>query len=379
MSDFKKAWVYLENGMFFEARSFGANKTAIGEIVFNTSLTGYQEILTDPSYAGQFICFSMPEIGIVGTNPQDIESSSIFAKGILVRHYNEKYSNFRSNKSLQEFLISHDTMGIFGLDTRLLTKTLRTQGAMMMIASTEYSTKEKLKELLSQSPRIEEIDYVKVVSTKETYSHKEGRFSFKTMDYTLPQTKKKILAIDFGIKKSILRELVNAGFSVEVIPHNFNAQAIITAYQAKAFDGIFLSNGPGNPKVLKTQIIELQKLISHNIPIFAICLGHQLLALAQGYETYKLKFGHHGGNHPIQNLHTKKIEITAQNHIYSIPEDIAKIATITHRNLFDGTIEGLLYKNTPICSFQHHPEAGPGPLESSALFNEFSKLLQKTK
>ena len=197
------------------------------------------------------------------------------------------------------------------------------------------------------------------------------------MDYTLPQTNKKILAIDFGIKKSILRELVNAGFSVKVIPHNFNAQEIITAYEAKEFDGIFLSNGPGDPKVLKAEIVELQKLIAKNIPIFAICLGHQLLALAQGYETYKLKFGHHGGNHPIQNLHTKKIEITAQNHIYSVPEDIAKIATITHRNLFDGTIEGLLYKNAPICSFQHHPEAGPGPLESSALFNEFSKLLEK--
>ncbi|WP_104721580.1 glutamine-hydrolyzing carbamoyl-phosphate synthase small subunit [Helicobacter mesocricetorum] len=378
MSNFKKAWIYLENGMFFEARSFGANNTAVGEIVFNTSLTGYQEIITDPSYAGQFICFSMPEIGIVGTNPQDVESSNIFAKGILIRHYNEKYSNFRANKSLGEFLNFHNAMGIFGIDTRLLTKTLRKEGAMMMIASTEYSTKEDLQEILKQSPRIEEIDYIKVVSTQEPYHHKEGRFSFKTMNYTLPQTDKKILAIDFGIKKSILRELVAAGFSVEVIPHNFKAEEIIKRYQSKEFDGIFLSNGPGDPKVLKNQIIEIQKLIANNIPIFAICLGHQLLALAQGYETYKLKFGHHGGNHPIQNLQTKKIEITAQNHIYSVPEDIAKIATITHRNLFDGTIEGLLYKNAPICSFQHHPEAGPGPLESSALFNEFSKLLQKT-
>ncbi|MDE5602778.1 MAG: carbamoyl phosphate synthase small subunit, partial [Helicobacter sp.] len=243
--EFKKAWIYLENGMFFEARSFGANKTAIGELVFNTSLTGYQEIITDPSYAGQFICFSMPEIGIVGTNPQDIESSNIFAKGMLIRHYNEKYSNFRANKNLGEFLNFHNAMGIFGIDTRLLTKTLRKEGAMMMIASTEYSTKEDLQGILKQSPRIEEIDYIKVVSTQEPYHHKEGRFSFKTMNYTLPQTDKKILAIDFGIKKSILRELVAAGFSVEVIPHNFKAEEIIKRYQSKEFDGIFLSNGPG--------------------------------------------------------------------------------------------------------------------------------------
>ncbi|MDE5592192.1 MAG: glutamine-hydrolyzing carbamoyl-phosphate synthase small subunit [Helicobacter sp.] len=375
MSILQKAWIYLENGMFFEAQSFGAEKTAVGEIIFNTSLTGYQEVSTDPSYSGQFICFSMPEIGITGTNPQDIESDNIFAKGILCRHYNQLYSNFRATKSLHEFLKDKDSMGICNIDTRLLTKVLRTQGTMMMIASTQYSDKEKLKQMLLETSKIEEINYIKKISTKSPYKNHEGIFDFKTMNYSTPKTHKKIIAIDFGIKKSILRQLTQKGFDTEVIPYNFKADELINAYNNKAIDGIFLSNGPGDPRILKDEIIEIKKLIASKIPIFGICLGHQLLAIAQGYETYKLKFGHHGSNHPIQNLSTKKVEITAQNHNYSVPESIQEIATITHRNLFDGTIEGLLYKNAPICSFQHHPEAGPGPLESSALFEEFLKLL----
>ena len=199
------------------------------------------------------------------------------------------------------------------------------------------------------------------------------------MDFSRPKTNQTILAIDFGIKKSILRELVNAGFNVKVIPHNFDAKALIAQYQNKEFDGIFLSNGPGDPQVLTKEIAEIKKLIEAKIPLFAICLGHQLLSLAQGYPTYKLKFGHHGGNHPVKNLFTQQIEITAQNHNYSIPESIQEIAEVTHRNLFDGTIEGVRYKNALICSLQHHPEAGPGPLESTALFKEFAQLLQTSK
>ena len=199
------------------------------------------------------------------------------------------------------------------------------------------------------------------------------------MDYTTPKTYQKILAIDFGIKQSILNQLVSAGFGVEVIPHDFEAQSLIARYAQGEFDGIFLSNGPGDPQVLHTEIAEIKKLIAAKIPLFAICLGHQLLSLAHGYPTHKLKFGHHGGNHPVKNLLTQEIEITAQNHNYSVPESIQEVAEVTHRNLFDNTIEGVRYKNALICSFQHHPEAGPGPLESTMLFNAFAKLLQDAK
>lgn len=371
----QKAWIYLENGMFFEAKSFGASGDFVGELVFNTSLTGYQEITTDPSYAGQFVCFSMPEIGIVGANRQDCEGKQAFCKGILCQHYNENYSNFRATMSFGDFLKEQGVMGLCEIPTRFLVQTLRKEGAMMMIASTQVSDKEKLKEILQNSKRIEEINYIQEVSTKKPYLHAFGAYDFKIMDYSSPKTDKKIIAIDFGIKKSILNQLVNAGFSVEVIPHSFKGDELLKRFENKEFDGIFLSNGPGDPKVLTKEVAEIKKLIDKNIPIFAICLGHQLLSLAHGYETYKLKFGHHGGNHPVKNLKNGAVEITAQNHNYSVPEEIAEIAEVTHRNLFDGTIEGVRYKNALICSFQHHPEAGPGPLESTALFKEFSKLL----
>lgn len=379
MEELKNAWIYLANGMYFTAKSFGAEGTSVGELVFNTSLTGYQEITTDPSYAGQFVCFTMPEIGIVGANAKDMESRGIFAKGILCRHYNANFSNFRADESLDVFLKSHNAMGICEIDTRFLTTTLRENGAMMMVASTEISDKDALKEILASSPKIEEINYIKEVSTRDSYIHTQGNFDFSCMDYSTPKTHKKIIAIDFGIKRSILNQLVNAGFNVEVIPHSFDAQHLITRFKNKEFDGIFLSNGPGDPQVLTEEIAGIKALIDAKIPLFAICLGHQLLSLAQGYPTYKLKFGHHGGNHPVKNLLTNQVEITAQNHNYSVPENIAEIAEVTHRNLFDNTIEGVRYKNALICSFQHHPEAGPGPLESTALFNVFSSLLDNAK
>lgn len=379
MGELKNAWIYLANGTYFTAKSFGAEGTSVGELVFNTSLTGYQEITTDPSYAGQFVCFTMPEIGIVGANAKDMESRGIFAKGILCRHYNADFSNFRADESLDVFLKSHNAMGICEIDTRFLTITLRENGAMMMVASTEVSDKNALKEILAASPKIEEINYIKEVSTRDSYIHTQGNFDFSCMDYSTPKTHKKIIAIDFGIKRSILNQLVNAGFNVEVIPHSFDAQHLITRFKNKEFDGIFLSNGPGDPQVLTEEIAGIKALIDAKIPLFAICLGHQLLSLAQGYPTYKLKFGHHGGNHPVKNLLTNQVEITAQNHNYSVPENIAEIAEVTHRNLFDNTIEGVRYKNALICSFQHHPEAGPGPLESTALFNVFSNLLDNAK
>lgn len=374
--DLQPAFIYLENGMYFEAKSFGASGIFVGELVFNTSMSGYQEIITDPSYAGQFICFTMPEIGIVGTNSKDMEGKKAFCKGILCHHYNDRFSNFRSEQSLGEFLKAQNIMGICEIDTRFLTQTLRKEGAMMMIASSQKLSKEELAQKLKSSKRIEEINYIQEVSTQEPYTHNFGKFDFASMDYSTPKTDKKIIAIDFGIKRSILNQLVNAGFSVEVLPHSFSADLLIQRYENKEFDGIFLSNGPGDPKVLTKEIAEIKKLVDKKIPIFAICLGHQLLSLAHGYDTYKLKFGHHGGNHPVKNLLTQRIEITAQNHNYSVPENIEEIAKITHRNLFDGTIEGVVYKDSPIISYQHHPEAGPGPLESNELFGEFRKFLE---
>ncbi|CAM2941714.1 glutamine-hydrolyzing carbamoyl-phosphate synthase small subunit [Helicobacter burdigaliensis] len=376
MMELQPAFIYLENGMYFEAKSFGASGVVVGELVFNTSMSGYQEIITDPSYAGQFICFTMPEIGIVGTNSKDMEGKRAFCKGILCHHYNDRFSNFRSEQSLGEFLKAQNIMGICEIDTRFLTQTLRKEGAMMMIASTQKLSKEELAQKLQSSKRIEEINYIQEISTKESYTHNFGKFDFASMDYSVPKTDKKIIAIDFGIKRSILNQLVNAGFSVEVVPHSFSADLLIKRYENKEFDGIFLSNGPGDPKVLTKEIAEIKKLVDKKIPIFAICLGHQLLSLAHGYDTYKLKFGHHGGNHPVKNLLTQRIEITAQNHNYSVPESLGEIAKITHRNLFDGTIEGVAYKDSPIISYQHHPEAGPGPLESNELFKEFRRFLE---
>ena len=367
--------IYLENGVFFKAKSFGATGTAVGEIVFNTSLTGYQEIITDPSYAGQFVTFTMPEIGNVGVNANDSESSKAHCKGVLVRAYNENYSNFRGEKSLSTLLKENNTLGICDIDTRYLTKTIRDQGAMMMIASTEISDKEELKKQLEASPRIEEINYIEQVSTKESYIHKYGAWNMNTMDYNKAvMSDKKIVVVDFGVKRNILNELVESGLEVEVIPSDFNGDDLIARFEAGEIGGVFLSNGPGDPLTLVNEKVEVQKLIDKNIPMFAICLGHQMLSIAHGYDTFKLPFGQHGGNHPVGN--SGVVEITAQNHNYNVPDSITTIAEVTHKNLFDDTIEGVKYNNKPIFSVQHHPEASPGPHESKYVFKEFADLVQ---
>lgn len=366
--------VYLENGLLFEGESFGAKGTSVGEIVFNTSLTGYQEIISDPSYAGQFITFTTSEIGNVGTNSQDMESNRSFSKGIIVRNYNDRYSNFRGEETLDQFLKSEGVMGIAEVDTRFITKTLRKDGAMMMVASTEFHTEEKLKEILGNSPRIEDINYIDEVSTKEGYTHDKGVYDISKFDFRTPANPKaKIIAIDFGVKKNILNELVSAGIEVEVVPNSVDVEYVLSKYSSGEIKGVFLSNGPGDPLVLKKEADMIEKLVEANIPMFGICLGHQLLSIANGYKTEKLKFGHHGGNHPVKNLKTGAVEITSQNHNYSVPDNIVEVADITHKNLFDNTIEGLIYKDRPIFSVQHHPEASPGPHESNYIFQEFVK------
>ena len=371
----QKVWIYLENGTFLEANSFGATGTTVGEIVFNTSLTGYQEIITDPSYAGQFVTFTMPEIGNVGINANDMESNTAYCKGILVRNYHDEYSNYRAENSLDTLLKEHNVLGIKDIDTRYLTKMLRDEGAMMMIASTEISCKEELAKLLSQSPRIEDINYIEEVSTKESYIHKSGAWNHKKLKYNKAvMSDKKIVVVDFGVKRNILNELVESGLEVEVIPSTFNADELIERFNNQEIGGIFLSNGPGDPLTLTKEKEQVQKLIGANIPMFAICLGHQMLSIAHGYDTYKLKFGQHGGNHPVAN--NGIVEITAQNHNYNVPDNIIEIAEITHQNLFDNTIEGVKYKNKDIFSVQHHPEASPGPHESKYIFGQFAKIVK---
>ena len=371
----RKVWLYFENGLYMEAKSFGADGTSVGEIVFNTSMTGYQEIVSDPSYAGQFVTFTMPEIGNVGCNSQDMESRGAFCKGIIVRSYQSRPSNFRSEEPLDALLKRFGVMGICDIDTRYLTRMIRSEGAMQMIASSEISDKEELREILADSPRIEEINYIEEVSTSEAYIHRHGRYDARSFEYEKVETDKKIVAYDFGIKRNILNELTHAGMEVEVIPNDTPAEDVIRRYEEGEISGVFLSNGPGDPLVLKKEKERTVKLLEARIPIFGICLGHQMLSIAHGYDTYKLKFGHHGGNHPVKNALTGRVEITAQNHNYNVPEHITEIAEITHTNLFDGTIEGLRYKDRPVMSVQHHPEASPGPHESSYIFEEFRRML----
>ncbi|MBN2869341.1 MAG: glutamine-hydrolyzing carbamoyl-phosphate synthase small subunit [Campylobacterales bacterium] len=374
----RDVWIYLENGTYLQGKSFGANTTAVGEIVFNTSMSGYQEIITDPSYAGQFVTFTMPEIGNVGVNGEDMESAKAHCKGVIVRQYQSRYSNFRAEEALHTFLEKHGIIGICEIDTRYITKMLRTEGAMMMIASTEVSGKEELKKLLETSPRIEEINYIEEVSTKEAYKHTDGVYDPVTFRYNdAPSPKARIAAIDFGVKRNILNELTQAGFEVEVLPNTFSGDELIERFEKKEIDGVFLSNGPGDPLVLKREQEEIKKLIARKVPLFGICLGHQLLSIAHGYDTHKLKFGHHGGNHPVKNVKTGMVEITAQNHNYNVPEEVREIADVTHINLFDNTIEGLRYKTGPVFSVQHHPESSPGPKESRYIFSEFLQLLQR--
>jgi len=371
-------YIYLENGTYLQAKSFGAEGTSVGEIVFNTSMTGYQEIMSDPSYAGQFVTFTTPEIGNVGVNDEDMESNSAHAKGMIVRKYQKRYSNFRAEDSLENFLLKHNIIGICDIDTRYLTKMLRDEGAMMMVASTSVSDKAELKNILENSPRIEDVNYIEQVSTKKSYKHTQSTYSRDKFEFEqAPKAEAKIAVIDFGVKKNILNEIVSAKIAVEVISNDFIAQDLIEQYKDKSIDGVFLSNGPGDPLVLKKEQAEIKKLIDAKVPMFGICLGHQLLSISHGYDTYKLKFGHHGGNHPVKNKETGLVEITAQNHNYNVPDNITDIAEVTHTNLFDGTIEGLKYNDSPIFSVQHHPESSPGPKESRYIFTQFLDLIKR--
>lgn len=369
----KKAILVLSDGTVFEGRCFGFEGERIGEVVFNTSMTGYQEILTDPSYKGQIVTMTYTQIGNYGINEEDIESfSGPKVEGFIVREYMDFHSNWRATLTLGEYLREYKIPGIEGIDTRALTRHLRNYGAQMGIISAIDLKPESLLEKVRQHPGISAFDLVKDVTTRSIYKWKEGCWKLETSSGSLSLSARKIAVYDFGIKFNILRNLFDAGFDITVYPAYTPAEEILETDP----DGILLSNGPGDPQTVTYGIENTKKLIGKK-PIFGICLGHQILGLAMGGTTYKLKFGHHGGNHPVKDLKTGRVEITSQNHNYCVAIDSLRgQVRLTHKNLYDGTEEGMEHVDLPIFSVQHHPEAGPGPNDSAHLFKRFRDLIE---
>ena len=369
----KKAKLVLSNGLVFPGFSFGALGTAFGEIVFNTGMTGYQEVITDPSYYGQILTFTYPEIGNTGINLEDSESS-FSVKGIIVRNYSSNNSNWRSLKNFNQWLVQKNIVGLYGLDTRALVKILRSNGSMNGLLTSEDKTIESCLKIIHETPKMEGLNLSKVVSTKQKYIWKnttETVFDIRKR-YSDNNKKFKIVAIDFGIKKSILNRLISHGCEVLVLPSRSSLKDVLSNEP----DGIFFSNGPGDPSSVTEGIDLARSLIEHGeIPMFGICLGHQIFGLALGGSTYKLPFGHRGLNHPCGN--DNRIEITSQNHGFAIdPNSLSKeIVRITHYNLNDNTVAGLEVNNKPIFSVQYHPEAGPGPHDSDYLLKKFVSLM----
>ena len=369
----------LENKTVFRGIGIGYQGTATGEVCFNTSLTGYQEIISDPSYAGQIINFTFPHIGNVGTNEEDHESDNIWARGVIFNSEITNPSNYRSLKNLDTWLKKNKIVGITGLDTRNLTNFIRDKGAPKGTISNNKNGKFNLKKLLNLSikwPGLNKLDLAKTVTTKKKYVW-QGYKTWKKGKGFEKNNKKifNIIAIDYGIKKNILRYFSDFNCKVTVVPCTLSASEISNMRP----DGIFLSNGPGDPAATGKYAIEIiQNLIKENIPIFGICLGHQILALALNAKTKKMKLGHRGANHPVKNLLNQKVEITSQNHGFEIlKESLPKNVDITHKSLFDNCIEGIKLKNKPVFSVQYHPESNPGPQDSVYLFKQFINEVKK--
>ncbi|MCR4945468.1 MAG: carbamoyl phosphate synthase small subunit [Lachnospiraceae bacterium] len=359
-----KAYLILEDGHIFEGESIGAQRKAISEIVFNTSMTGYLEVLTDPSYAGQAVVMTYPLIGNYGINFSDMESKKPWPDGYIVRELSRMPSNFRCEASIQDFLKKHDIPGIAGIDTRALTKILRDKGTMngCIIPADEFDPWKK-DEMLAEIAAYNVGNVVDRVTTAEKYE--------------IPGKKYKVALMDFGAKRNIARSLSERGCNVTVYPAHTPAEEILAADP----DGIMLSNGPGDPKSCGDIIEEIKKLYASDVPIFAICLGHQLMALANGFDTCKLKYGHRGGNHPVKDLSTGKVYISSQNHGYAVVKDTvdAAVAKEAFVNVNDGTNEGLEYVGKNIFTVQFHPEASPGPHDSACLFDRFIDMMEGSK
>jgi carbamoyl-phosphate synthase small subunit len=362
MIENKQAILVLEDGRTFRGSSFGADGEVFGELVFNTSMTGYQEILTDPSYSGQLVCMTYPMIGNSGVNKEDVESRKPWVDGFIVKELSPATSNWRSTESLDDYLRENNIVGLQGIDTRALVRHIRDKGAMRAAISTVELDDKKLLSRVLDAPSMENRELASAVSVGKTYEvPAEGEERFV------------VVAFDFGVKTNSLREFSKFGCRTIVVPSNTTAEGVLKLSP----DGIFLSNGPGDPSTMTAVIEEVKKLISSGKPIFGICLGHQLLGQAFGGSTYKMKFGHRGGNQPIKDLTTGKIEIAAHNHGFavdaeSLPDDVE----VTHINLNDNTVAGLRHKLLPVFCVQYHPESAPGPHDSEYLFERFIKLME---
>lgn len=370
-----KAYLVLSDGTVFAGKSFGAAGTKQGEVVFNTSMSGYQEILTDPSYYGQMVAMTYPLIGNYGVNTDDFESDKVWLSAFIVKEYSRTYSNYRADKSLGEFLKEQGVIGIEGVDTRKLVRHIREQGSMNAVISTETEDVEKLKKMAAEIPSIEGQDYVKEVSCKAPYAWTQKTWTQEDGYTECTNPKRHIVAVDFGIKKNILRYFADQGCKVTVVP----ATATIEEIEALKPDGVFLSNGPGDPEPI-TYGIELARKIVEKYPTFGICLGNQILGLALGGKTFKLKFGHHGGNQPVKDIATGRVEITPQNHCFAVDVDsLGNQVEVTHVNLNDNTVEGLRHKEFPMFAVQYHPENGPGPQDSTYLFERFIEMVDSNR
>lgn len=373
-----KAKLALADGRIFEGESFGASGQTEGEAVFNTSMTGYQEVLTDPSYRGQMVVMTYPLIGNYGINPEDFESEKPHLSAFIIKELSSIPSSWRSTQTLDDFLKQHNIMGIQGIDTRALTRHIREAGAQQAILSTKTISDNELVQLAKKSPSIVGRDLVKEVTCSKPYVWNEGEWNVGSgYAKTKPENQSEplnIIAYDLGIKRNILRNFFQLGCNVKVVPASTPAETVLSENP----DGVFISNGPGDPQGVPYVIETVRNLIG-KVPIFGICLGHQIINLALGGETFKLRFGHHGGNQPVIDLKSKKVEITSQNHCFAVAspptnEDV-EVTTI---NLNDQTVEGIRHKKLPVFSVQYHPEASPGPHDSSHLFEKFIQFLKET-
>ena len=373
-----KAILALADGKTYEGKHFGSSDETEAEIVFNTSMSGYQEIITDPSYCGQMVVMTYPLIGNYGINPEDFESDRPYLSGFIIKELSRIQSNWRSRGSLEDFLKKNKVFGIQGIDTRSLTKRIREKGAQQAVLSKDTSNPQRLIKKARKSPGLIGRDLVKEVTCKKAYDWNENEWLIQNGQTQLRELGArpfKVLVYDFGVKRNILRKLTFAGCKVKVIPANTPSKEVLGANP----DGIFLSNGPGDPAAVP-YAIESVKNILGKVPVFGICLGHQILSLALNGSTYKLRFGHHGGNQPVLNTKTGKVEITAQNHGFAVKENsLGEHINVSSYNLNDKTVEGIQHKTMPIFSVQYHPEASPGPQDSNYLFENFVKLMKAKK